>query len=115
MTGLGNDIFEVYSSRCVIREFEYSLGIDTVLSGAKSFTLPAEVENITLIGNGGNHAKGSQSATCNSIDNLMISGSTTYANTLRGMGGNPPLVMIPRPFIPAKPWAIAVCFLGPPF
>ncbi len=88
MTGLGNDVFEVYSSKCVVKEALYSLGIDTVLSGAKSFVLPANVENITLIGNGGNPANGSQSATGNSLDNLMISNSTSYGNTMNGMAGN---------------------------
>jgi Ca2+-binding RTX toxin-like protein len=91
MTGLGNDVFEVYTSRCVIRETN-NAGIDTVLSGSSSFVLPSNVENITLIGIGGNHAKGAQSATGNALDNLMISNSTVYANTLSGGAGRDELI-----------------------
>jgi len=91
MTGLGNDVFEIYTSKNVINEGSNS-GINTVMSGSTSFTLPANVENINLIGNGGNHSNGSQSATGNSLDNLMISNSTTYANTLSGNAGNDELV-----------------------
>ena len=91
MTGLGNDVFEVYTSRCVIRETN-NAGIDTVMSGSSSFVLPSNVENITLIGNGGNHAKGAQSATGNALDNLMVSNSTVYANTLSGGAGRDELI-----------------------
>jgi len=91
MTGLGNDVFEVYTSQNVIKESAGS-GINTVNSGSSSFVLPANVQDITLIGNGGNHGNGSQSATGNGLDNLMISNSTTYGNTLIGNAANDELV-----------------------
>ncbi len=91
MTGLGNDVFEIYSSKNIIKEAAGS-GINTVNSGSTSFVLPDNVQNITLIGNGGNHNNGSQSATGNGLDNLMISNSTSYGNTLIGNVGNDELI-----------------------
>ena len=91
MTGLGNDVFEIYSSKNIINEAAGS-GINTVNSGSTSFVLPANVQDITLIGNGGNHSNGSQTATGNSLDNLMISNSTIYGNKLIGNAGNDELI-----------------------
>ena len=92
MYGRGNDVFEVYTAQNVIHEPDTQSGINTVMSGSRSFTLPSNVENITLIGIGGNHSRSSQSAIGNGLDNLMISDSTRYANTLSGNAGNDELV-----------------------
>ena len=85
--GAGGDTYEIYSSSAVIKEL-LNAGIDTAISGAKSFTLAANVENLILFGNGGVAGNGTQTGTGNSLNNLMISNSTTSAFTLKGMGGN---------------------------
>ncbi|MEN9753830.1 MAG: glycoside hydrolase family 16 [Pseudomonadota bacterium] len=92
MTGLGNDVFLVYTSKCKIIENTYSLGIDTVLNASKSYTLPKNVENMTLIGVGKNPSAGSQTGIGNELDNLMISNSTFFGNIMKGLAGNDELI-----------------------
>ena len=92
MTGLGNDVFLIYTDRCVVNESLYSLGIDTVLSATRNFTLPKNVENITLVGIGKNPSAGPQTGIGNELDNLMTSNSTIFGNSMNGLAGNDELI-----------------------
>lgn len=92
MTGLGNDVFLVYSNKCKIIENTYSLGIDTVLNASINFTLPKNIENMTLEGIDKSPNAGSQTGIGNELDNLMISQSTIYGNVMKGLAGNDELI-----------------------
>jgi Ca2+-binding RTX toxin-like protein len=75
--GLGNDSYIVDSPRDVLVE-NVSEGRDSVQSSV-TYTLPANVENVTLTGSGGNDATG------NGSDNGIVGNAA--ANTLTGLGG----------------------------
>jgi hypothetical protein len=76
--GTGNDTFVVQSTADTIAENQNE-GNDTVLS-AVTYTLPANVENLTLQGSGNVNGTG------NSLANVLIGNSGN--NTLAGMGGS---------------------------
>jgi len=76
--GNGNDIYIVGDSGDRVIESSNS-GIDTIQS-TKSFTIPANVENLILIGNFNTNGAG------NSLDNVITGNSLN--NNLRGGGGN---------------------------
>lgn len=77
--GKGHDVYVVDQPRDLIVE-QANEGIDRVDSWAKSYTLPANVEHITLIGGY------AQSATGNALANRITGGSGN--DVLNGMGGN---------------------------
>ncbi|NBU14138.1 MAG: hypothetical protein EBT35_05965 [Alphaproteobacteria bacterium] len=62
------------------------------MNASKSFTLPKNVENMTLIGIGKNPSAGSQTGIGNELDNLMISESTFFGNVMNGLTGNDELI-----------------------
>lgn len=74
----GNDTYVVGSVGDVVEEWEGE-GTDTVQSSI-SYSLGANVENLTLLGSS------SLSATGNELDNILVGNSG--ANTLRGYDGN---------------------------
>lgn len=75
--GLGNDVFVVNGATDVVVEAAGE-GVDTVQS-AITWTLGANVENLTLTGGGSNRATG------NELANILI--GNTGANTLTGNAG----------------------------
>ncbi len=77
--GAGDDIYIVESGNDQITEMQ-SAGIDRVRSSARSYTLPDNVEHITLTDNSAVEATG------NDLDNEMT--GNISANTLTGAGGN---------------------------
>jgi len=76
--GLGNDIFTVNESGDVVTELSNE-GTDTVRS-LISYTLGANVENLTIIGEENTNGTG------NALNNVLT--GNAQANTLRGLGGN---------------------------
>jgi Ca2+-binding RTX toxin-like protein len=78
---LGDDSYHVNTAGTVVIE-KLGAGIDTVVS-AISYTLPANVENLTLSGGNG---VGPVNGTGNALDNV-ISGND-FANLLTGGAGN---------------------------
>lgn len=76
--GTGNDTYYVGSSGDVVVEAS-GAGTDTVRAGL-SYTLPANVEHLVLIGSGG------ISGTGNSLSNTLTGNAGN--NTLKGQGGN---------------------------
>ncbi|MBD2357464.1 cadherin-like domain-containing protein, partial [Tolypothrix sp. FACHB-123] len=76
--GLGNDTYVVNSSSDVITE-ELNAGTDLVMSSV-SWTLGANLENLTLTGTANN------SGTGNTLNNILSGNSG--ANSLRGLDGN---------------------------
>jgi Ca2+-binding RTX toxin-like protein len=76
--GDGNDTYVVQNTTDTIIEAS-NQGIDTVQSGV-TFTLSANVENLTLTGSTAANGTG------NALDNILIGNSAT--NTLKGMDGN---------------------------
>ena len=80
--GSGDDTYTVWFASDVIIEAP-NAGIDTVMSYAKSFVLPANVENLFVLADGA-------SGTGNSGDNIIIGGAGSQ--TLDGGGGNDVLV-----------------------
>ncbi len=77
--GAGNDAYTVNTSADRIVE-GLGAGIDSVFSSATSYTLPTNVENITLTG------LGNISATGNALDNRIT--GNVGANSLFGLAGN---------------------------
>ena len=75
--GLGDDTYYVDSSSDVVVEMA-SAGKDTVIASA-DFTLSANVENLTLVGD-------AHSGTGNALDNVLTGGAG--ADTLMGLDGN---------------------------
>jgi Ca2+-binding RTX toxin-like protein len=76
--GDGNDTYVVQNTTDTVIEAS-NQGIDTVQSGV-TFTLSANVENLTLTGSTAANGTG------NALDNILIGNSAT--NTLKGMDGN---------------------------
>jgi Ca2+-binding RTX toxin-like protein len=76
--GMGNDTYIVDSAGDLVTELE-SEGIDLVQSGV-TYTLGANVDNLTLTGTGAINGTG------NALDNALT--GNTGANTLAGNGGN---------------------------
>ncbi|RFC39108.1 MAG: Ca2+-binding protein, RTX toxin-related [Candidatus Nitrotoga sp. LAW] len=76
--GVGNDTYIVDSSRDVVSE-NANEGLDTVQADI-SYTLAANVENLTLTGTGAINATG------NTVDNVLLGNSAI--NTLTGGAGN---------------------------
>jgi Ca2+-binding RTX toxin-like protein len=77
--GLGNDTYVVDDAKDVINEAAKG-GIDTVLSSLADYTLPANVENLTLTGSGDLHGKG------NALGNIIT--GNDGKNALDGDAGN---------------------------
>ncbi|MGY4830464.1 beta strand repeat-containing protein [Sphaerotilaceae bacterium SBD11-9] len=77
--GSGDDIYIVDSTLDVVTELANE-GVDLVQSSATSYTLSANVENLTLTGTG------TISGTGNALDNVLIGNSAN--NTLTGLDGN---------------------------
>jgi Ca2+-binding RTX toxin-like protein len=77
--GLGDDTYEVSSLGDTITELAKG-GIDTVRTWISGYVLPAEVENLTLYGNGWSNGTG------NAMNNRITGNQST--NTLDGKGGN---------------------------
>ncbi|HXJ01237.1 MAG TPA: cadherin domain-containing protein, partial [Micropepsaceae bacterium] len=77
--GIGNDIYFVDNANDSVVEY-FGEGTDTVLTALGSFTLAANVENMTFT-DGTNH-----SGTGNTSDNYLIGNSG--ADTLLGLSGN---------------------------
>ena len=75
--GLGNDSYFVDSFDLVMEKADE--GIDTVFSSASSFSLPLNLENLTLIGTTDSHGLG------NDADNVITGNSGN--NVLVGLGG----------------------------
>lgn len=81
--GQGDDTYVVDSSGDVIVEL-LDEGTDAVRSTASSYTLPAEVENLTLVGTS------NQNGTGNTLNNVITGNSLN--NTLNGDLGNDTLI-----------------------
>ncbi|MFH0782535.1 MAG: calcium-binding protein [Pseudomonadota bacterium] len=81
--GLGNDTYVVDNSSDVTGEYAGE-GVDTVESYLSSYTLSANVENLTLLGNV------FLSGTGNDLNNILTGNDA--ANTLSGQGGNDTLL-----------------------
>ena len=81
--GGGNDTYIVDRSADSVIEGA-GAGIDTVQSRASTFTLPANVENLKLVG------AGAQTAIGNALGNILTSNG--YASTLNGGDGNDILI-----------------------
>jgi Ca2+-binding RTX toxin-like protein len=77
--GRGDDTYVVGVAGDVVVE-NAGEGTDTVQSWAAAYTLPANVENMTLV------ATSPQTGIGNSLGNRMV--SNDYASTLNGAGGN---------------------------
>jgi Ca2+-binding RTX toxin-like protein len=74
--GFGDDVYSLdYSSSNTVVELENE-GIDTIITGASSYTLGANIENLTMTGGvtsyGGDIARG------NDLDNIIIGWNDTY-------------------------------------
>jgi beta-glucanase (GH16 family) len=80
----GDDTYMVDRSTDKVYE-DANSGIDTVLSTAASYKLPANVENITLTGSA------AQTATGNDLNNILIA-NHDYASKLSGGGGKDILI-----------------------
>ena len=80
--GAGNDTYRVDGGETIIEAV--GGGTDTVLSAAATFTLSANVDNLTLTGSGNSNGTG------NSAANVMT--GNTGNNVLSGAGGNDTLV-----------------------
>ena len=91
--GAGNDTYIVDSAGDEVTEAADE-GADTVLSSV-SYTLGANVENLTLTG------AGNLSATGNAAGNIII--GNTGNNTLAGLGGADPLTVAEEPTPPLTP------------
>ena len=76
--GLGNDTYTVDSSADVVIE-AVTAGVDQVRSSATSYTLSANIENLTFIGSG------SFTGTGNAIGNILTGGAGN--DVLNGLGG----------------------------
>ncbi|MEZ0259711.1 MAG: beta strand repeat-containing protein [Alphaproteobacteria bacterium] len=77
--GLGNDTYTVNDAGDVVLE-NAGEGTDTVLSSI-TYTLPDNVENLTLSG------AGVMTATGNALANILIGSDSSDANTLNGLAG----------------------------
>jgi Ca2+-binding RTX toxin-like protein len=77
--GFGDDTYEVSSLADTITELSGG-GIDTVRTWISGYVLPAEVENLTLYGNGWSNGTG------NAMNNRITGNESP--NTLDGKGGN---------------------------
>ena len=80
MGGEGNDVYEVQVAGDVVTELA-GQGTDMVYSGMAGYTLPANVENLTLAG-------GSTLGIGNGLDNLIIGGSNAYESLIGGTGSD---------------------------
>jgi Ca2+-binding RTX toxin-like protein len=76
--GLGNDIYRVDTTADKVTE-KLNSGID-IVNSAVNYALPANVENLTLIGSEAKNAKG------NGLANVLNGNS--LANVLNGLGGD---------------------------
>jgi Ca2+-binding RTX toxin-like protein len=90
--GVGNDLYIVDSEGDTVVETEHG-GTDEVRASV-SFTLPEFVENLTLVGGGGESvsalAETSASGTGNALANRLVGNEAS--NTLAGLGGNDTLL-----------------------
>ena len=77
--GAGNDVYVVDDNGDQVVE-QSGEGVDTVLAGI-SYTLPADVERLTLSGTGAN-----LTATGNELSNLLVANAA--GSTLMGLAGN---------------------------
>src|SRR5262249_31596107 len=87
--GAGNDTYKVDSSADVLIELPGG-GIDTVLNSAFSFTLGANIENLTMIGNNAANALGNELA--NKITSTAANDILFDFNALFGFAGNDTLI-----------------------
>jgi VCBS repeat-containing protein len=82
--GTGNDTYIVDSTCDIVTEYGNE-GIDTVMSSV-SYTLGANVENLTLTGTSSCRQTFAINGTGNTLDNVIL--GNTANNTLRGGSGN---------------------------
>jgi beta-glucanase (GH16 family) len=81
--GGGDDTYMVDRANDKVQENALS-GVDTVLSTSPTFTLPSEVENLTLVG------AAPQTGIGNGLNNILI--ANNYGSTLSGGDGNDILI-----------------------